>query len=166
MPSDILVDDPLYTYNPVPISNLTDSLPQIHFSDYFASYTPRSSPERVIVTYPDYVYSLSRLLDDTPSDVLESYLVSRAALSLAPRLGLNTESWKAVRSLQETLRGLKKGAVSDRSETCVGYVEDALGFAAGRYFVNETFGGESKQKATNVITGRTCFVLFLKIWHY
>lgn len=144
--------DPFGTYNPMPISNLTDALPQIHFPDYFSAFTPRAYPERVIVSYPTFIHSLSGILNDTSSDVIEAYLVIRAALTLAPNLGLNTEAWKAVRTLVETLQGIKKGAVGDRSEFCIGKVEAALGFAAGRYFVNETFGGKSKEKGTEVIT--------------
>jgi endothelin-converting enzyme len=149
---EILYGDPFGTYNPMPILNLTDALPQIHFSDYFATFTPRAFPERVIVTYPAYPHSLAKILEETPSNVVESYLITRAALSLAPHLGLNTEAWKAERTLQETLRGIRKGAVGDRSETCVARTESALGFAVGRYFVNETFGGDYREKGTKVIT--------------
>lgn len=156
--SDILQDQPFFTYNPMPIYNLTSKLPQIQFSDYFASKTSRAFPERVIVTYPAYVDSLSQLLQDTSNDVIESYLVIRAALALAPNLGLNTEAYKAQRSLQETLQGIKPGSVGDRSELCIGKVEGSLGFAAGRYFVNETFSGDSKKKATKVITGMLILV--------
>lgn len=31
-------------------------------------------------------------------------------------------------------------------------IESALGFAAGRYFVKEVFGGDSREKGTRVIT--------------
>lgn len=85
--------------------------------------------------------------------MIEGYLVIRAALSLSPYLGMNTEAWQAQRSLLETLTGVKKGAVGDRAEYCISQVEETLGFAAGRYFVNETFAGESKTKGTKVITG-------------
>lgn len=151
--SDIIQDDPIFTYNPMPIANLTSALPEFQFSDYFASKTSRAYPERVIVEYPAYVHSLSSLLEDTSNDVIESYLVIRSALTLAPNLGLNTEAYKATRSLQETLQGIKPGSVGDRSELCIGKVEGTLGFAAGRYFVNQTFSGDSKDKATKVITG-------------
>ncbi|OCH83524.1 zincin, partial [Obba rivulosa] len=40
----------------------------------------------------------------------------------------------------------------DRAEYCIARVEEAMGFAAGRYFVNETFPGESRAKGTKVIT--------------
>lgn len=66
---------------------------------------------------------------------------------------MSTEAWQAQRTLQETLTGIKKGAVGDRAEYCIGKVEESLGFAAGRYFINETFTGESREKGTKVITG-------------
>lgn len=105
------------------------------------------------MTYPEYIRSLASILNDTDTDVLEAYLISRAALSLAPRLGMSTESWKATRTLQEVLQGIKPGAIGDRAEYCVNSVDQALGFAAGRFFVNETFAGDSKEKGTKVITG-------------
>ncbi|KAN0123833.1 metallo peptidase [Russula decolorans] len=149
---DILYQDPLYTYNKVPISNITETITQVNFPDYFATFTPRNYPNEVVVTYPAYPRSLTSILNKTETDVLEAYLVTRAALILAPRLGTSTESWKAVRHLQEVLQGIKPGAVSDRAEYCVDSVDQALGFATGRYFVNETFAGDSKEKGTKVIT--------------
>ena len=66
---------------------------------------------------------------------------------------MDTEAWQAQRSLVELLTGVKKGAVGDRAEYCVGIVEDNLGFAVGRYFVNETFKDQAREKGTKVITG-------------
>ncbi|TFK42726.1 hypothetical protein BDQ12DRAFT_676709 [Crucibulum laeve] len=149
---DILYQDPIATYNPVPLSNLTNSIPQIHFPTYFSTFTPRTFPDQVIMTYPAYAESLSKILNKTSSDVIEGYLITRAAISLSPYLGMNTEAWQVQRTLSETLTGIKKGAVGDRGEYCIGQVEETLGFAAGRYFVNETFGGDSREKGTKVIT--------------
>lgn len=73
---------------------------------------------------------------------------------------MNTKAWQAQRTLVELLSGIKKGAVGERSEYCVNQVEETLGFAAGRYFVNETFGGESKEKGTTVITGVLTILFF------
>lgn len=151
---DVLYQDPIRTYNPLPLSNFTDSLPQIHFPTYLAAFTPRTFPEKVIVTYPAYIASLSDILEDTAVDVIEAYLVTRAALTLSPYLGTNTEVWRAQRSLEELLTGIKKGVIGDRAEYCVGRIEEALGFAAGRYFVNETFSDESKERGTKVIRGQ------------
>lgn len=153
MRRDILYQDPLYTYNKVPISNITGTITQVNFPDYFATFTPRKYPDEVVVTYPAYTRSLTSILNETDVDVLEAYLVTRAALVLAPRLGTSTESWKAVRHLREILEGIKPGAVGDRAEYCIDSVDKALGFATGKFFVNETFAGDSKQKGTKVITG-------------
>ena len=150
---DILYQDPIGTYNPVPLSNLTESVPQIHFPTYFSTFTSRAYSGRVIMTYPAYSISLSNILNETSSEVIEAYLVSRAALTLSPYLGTSTEAWQAQRSLEELLTGIKKGAVGDRAEYCVGIVEENLGFAVGRYFVNETFRDQAKEKGTKVITG-------------
>jgi endothelin-converting enzyme len=157
--SDILFGDPIATYNPAALSNLTEALPQIHFADYFSTFTPRSFPSSIILTDPTFPYSLSTLLSSTANNTIEAYLVTRAALQLAPLLSTESEPWLAVRTLQERLSGIKKGAVGDRAEFCVGKVESSLGFAAGRYFVEEVFGGESKEKGTKII--ESAFVFWL-----
>ncbi|KAJ7074256.1 hypothetical protein C8F01DRAFT_1272809 [Mycena amicta] len=144
--------DPFLTYNRVPLQNLTESLPQVNFPEYFATFAPRRFPENVIISYPAYPIKVSELLSSTSSETVEGYLVARVALALSSNLGTATEAWAAQRSLLETLTGIKKGAVGDRAEYCVGKVESSLGFAAGRYFVNATFGGDSREKGTKIIT--------------
>lgn len=152
---DVLYQDPIATYNPVPISNLTDAIPEINFNVYFSTFTPRAYPTRAILTSTTYPASLSTILQETSRDTLEAYLEARAALSFAGHLGMSTEAWRATRALEERLRGIKPGAVGDRAEYCVGRVEAAMGFAAGRYFVKEVFGGDSREKGTKVITGKS-----------
>ena len=150
---DVLFQDPIATYNPVPFQNVSDALPEFDFSTYFSTFAPRSFPSTIILTSTTYLSDLSKILNDTDKDTLEAYFVTRAGLELSPYLGLDTEAWKAVRSLQEVLSGIKKGAVGDRAEYCITRTESALGFALGRYFVREAFGGASRQVATKVITG-------------
>ena len=53
----------------------------------------------------------------------------------------------------EKLQGIKKGQVPDRTEWCVQRVEDSMGFGAGRFFVQQTFGGESRARGIKVIEG-------------
>lgn len=145
--------DPFASYNPVHISNISSTLTSIKWGNYFSAFTTRSFPSNVILTHPPYAESLAKLLHKTDSDVIEFYLVTKAAFALSPYLGTAGAAWKAQRTLVEELSGIKKGAVGDRGEYCVQQVEDTLGMAAGRYFVNETFGGDSKEKGTKVITG-------------
>lgn len=155
-----LYQDPIGTYNPLPFSEFAAELPQLHFPMYFSTFTPRAFPTRVIVTSKTYASSLSSILSSTSRDVIEAYLVTRAGLALAPYLGKDTEVWQAKRSLDEALQGIKKGQVPERSDWCVQRVEEALGFASGRFFVGETFGGDSRVKGTKVITGNEFFQVF------
>ena len=148
---DVLYGNPYATYNPVTVHNLSQTIPQVHFDAYFTAFAPRNYPQKIIVTSYEYAKQLGKLLDYTPAQIIEAYLVARAALQLSPRLGPETEAWKAQRTLVEALQGIKNGAVGDRSEYCVESVEKAMGFAAGRYFTNETFGGDSREKGEEVI---------------
>ncbi|KZT44083.1 zincin [Sistotremastrum suecicum HHB10207 ss-3] len=149
---DVLYQDPIATYNPYPTENLTALLPVLDFPVYLSSFAVRSFPHKVIVTYPPYLTALSQILSNTTADVIESYMVLRIFFTYAENLGSETELWQINRKLFETLNGIKPGAVGDRGEWCVSRVENALGFALGRFFVQETFIGDSKTKGTKVIT--------------
>lgn len=159
---DVLFQDPIATYNPVPFKNISDSLPEFDFSTYFSTFAPRNFPETVIITSTTYLSDLSGILNDTSKDTLEAYFVTRAALQYSSYLSMDTEAWKATRSLEEVLNGIKKGAVGDRAEYCVARAESAMGFALGRYFVKEKFGGASREKATKVITGMSCVLCIVR----
>ncbi|KAI6127044.1 hypothetical protein F5141DRAFT_1249521 [Pisolithus sp. B1] len=102
----------------------------------------------VTITYKPYPSSLSEILKCTHLDVIEAYLVIRAALEYAPNLGTTTEAWKAVRQLRENLDGLCPGAIGERTEFCLHKVEYAMDFVTGRYYVNTTFPGDSREKAS------------------
>jgi endothelin-converting enzyme len=84
--------------------------------------------------YPAYAQKLSKILNETPSDVLLGYYVARAGLTLASYLGMETSAWKAQRELVELLSGIKKGAVGERSEYCIGIVE--VGCSQSRPILN------------------------------
>lgn len=148
----MLLQDPYATYNPVKFSEFAEQLPEINFPMYFSTFTPRNFPTRVILTSTTYAESLSRILETSEVDVIEAYLTTRAALELAPYLGMETPVWQAQRRLTEVLQGIPRGQVPDRGEWCAQRVESAMGFAAGRFFVQETFGGDSREKGTKVIT--------------
>jgi endothelin-converting enzyme len=149
---DVLYQDPQFTYNPLSFLNFSKALPEVDFTAYLSAFAPRSFPDRIIVSYPPYIRGLSRLIADTKPETMFAYFVSRSALSLAENLGSETGVWKAHRSLQEVLRGLKKGAIEDRADFCLRRLENALGFAAGRFFVKEAFGGAPSISRVNHAT--------------
>ncbi|EJD52946.1 zincin [Auricularia subglabra TFB-10046 SS5] len=151
---DIILQDPLATYNPVPLATLAAQLPQINFPAYFAAFAVRRFPaSTVILTYPPFVRALSDMLRNTSIETLEAYLASRVALKYAQFLGPETDEWKAWKELDQTVKGIKKGVVTDRAEWCLDQVENRLGYAVGRFFAQESFGGDSQEKGVGVIKG-------------
>lgn len=148
-----LFQDAIAAYNPFPVSKLTDYLPQVDFPTYLSAFTLHSYPDKVIVTHPPYLKSLAHILDDTDMEIVEAYLVFRTALALSPYLGESTDERRAQGALQDFLTGVNKKAVGDRSEYCVGKLEETFGFATGRYFVNETFTDDSRRIGEKVIKG-------------
>jgi endothelin-converting enzyme len=158
--SETLRSDPTATYNPVLISNLTELLPQVNFPMYLSIFTPPSFPSKIILTHPSFFSNLSSIVAHADSDTVEAYLVSRAALQLAPLLSTETEAWKAVHTLHAKLDGIKKeGAVQDRAKFCVKSVESALGFALGRYFVQEKFSDWTGKRSAKILIGQRNFSL-------
>lgn len=140
--SDTLLVDPIATYNPRPLNNLTKHLSSfMDFPGFVSSFAPRNFPEKVIVTYPSYFENLESLVERSSAEVLQAYFISQAALQLAPFLGLNTELWRVVGDFNQVLNGIKKGTPIDREKWCLEKVQEGLGFMAGRFFVNEVFGG-------------------------
>jgi Peptidase family M13 len=156
---DTLLVDPLATYNPQPLENLTRYMTYMDFPGYASSFAPRHFPENVIVTYPPYVRDLLRLIEETDSEVIQvewyplfpffflthllpasqAYLVTQAALQLSPYLGPNTFPWKVVNEFNQLLNGIKRGTPIDREEWCLARVEESLGFLTGHFFVQEAF---------------------------
>lgn len=138
----MLFGDPVAVYNPQPFKNLTkytDSY--MDFAGYISAFAPRHFPENVIVTYPPYFRKLQKLVESTTAEVLQAYFVSQAALRLSPLLGLNTEPWRVVTEFNQALSGIKKGTPVDREKWCLAQLQDGFGFMAGRFFVNDVFGG-------------------------
>ncbi|KXN93377.1 Endothelin-converting enzyme 1, partial [Leucoagaricus sp. SymC.cos] len=146
------LSNPISTYNPMNATAFFNLLPQVDFITYFsAAFNTSSPPDRVVVVSPAYYTALSQTLDGTPDQVIESYLVLQAGLTLAPFLGMGTDAWQVQQNLSTALSGTEAGAVGDRGKYCVGQVVNNFGYAAGRYFVNETFTGDSRQKVTKMI---------------
>ncbi|BGP49138.1 hypothetical protein JCM10450v2_005019 [Rhodotorula kratochvilovae] len=146
------LDQPVPTYNPHNASSLQSLFPSISFANYFASYTPRPRfPDPVIVTAPTYFGNLTSLLEHTAPDVLEAYFVVQTSQALAPLLSPKQPLHRTVLALKNRLKGIPADVSPPRDEHCLDVLLSSFGFSVGRYFVEEAFGGESKQYAEEVI---------------
>ncbi len=130
-------------------------MPFMTLNNYLSAFGTRNHPDKIIVSYPPYLNSLNKVLSRTPDHIVSAYFVTRFSLSYASLLGPSTDVWKAARTLQEVLGGLKKGTPQDRTQFCLKLVDelDGLGLLGGKEFMDRKFGGDSKATAEKVIYG-------------
>ncbi|KAK8869620.1 hypothetical protein IAR55_000187 [Kwoniella newhampshirensis] len=143
--------NPHYSYNPYPTEKVSKALPFLSIPAYLSSYAIRVFPANITVTYPPYLKSITRLIEETPDYVLSGYFVTRLALSYAGPLGPKTTIRQEHRRLQEVLRGIKRGTEENREDLCLSYVDDTVGYIAGREFVREAFSPEAKKEGEHII---------------
>ncbi|KXN82890.1 Membrane metallo-endopeptidase-like 1 [Leucoagaricus sp. SymC.cos] len=144
--------DPIATYNPFSAAEFFALLLQIDFPTCFSSFHPQAFPSRIIVISPSYNQNLYQVLAETFDDVIEPRLVFRAGLGLSTLLGMGMEAWQVQRSLYNALIGSQASTVGGCGEYCVSRIINTLRFAMGRYFVNEAFTGDSRERTTVIVS--------------
>lgn len=145
--------NPLYSSNTYALEKVDRALPFVDLRSYLQSMRIGGSfPEKVVVTHPPYLKSVSRLVEETPDHILSAYFVARLAFIYAPYLGPETALWQEVRRLDEVLEGLEKGTKEDRQATCLRVVDKIIPNIAGAEFVREVFSPEAKKEGTQIIT--------------
>ncbi|KAJ1025349.1 hypothetical protein NDA13_004162 [Ustilago tritici] len=142
--------DPVASYNPVNSMTLPYIFASISWSAYFSALTVRT-PTRVILASPRFVTSLDALISRTKTEVLEAYIVWTAIRELGTALGPSVKLRAAAERLERYTKGVDPDAKEDRETVCLGDLNAALGFMAGRYFVREAFQGESKKRVEEII---------------
>ncbi|KAL8292016.1 hypothetical protein RQP46_001482 [Phenoliferia psychrophenolica] len=146
------LDDPKATYNRNNRTELQALLPAISFADYFASYTPRPAyPNPVIVTSPSYLQNATKILDSVDPEVLEAYFVFRAAQTLGLLLGPKQTVRKEIEWLNNFLGGIAEGVRAPRGDVCLALLLENYGFLIGKYYVEKSFAGDSKDIAEGII---------------
>lgn len=143
--------NPTYSYNPTATKDVEKALPFIDLHEYFASFAPRKYPSEIIVTYPPYLKSITKLVAEVPDHVLSAYFVTQLSLTFGSALGPSTALRQHIRRLKEVLSGLKKGTVENRQDACLAAVDNVVGFIAGAEFVDVAFSPEAKEDGTNII---------------
>ncbi|CAG8595853.1 5847_t:CDS:10 [Diversispora eburnea] len=150
--------DPEATYNNQTLVSLSRLSPTFIWSHYISSHLPPTSkdPTKIILHSNEYFKNLSILVNQTPTPVLQAYLIWQAILGYSEFLD---ESFRApLRRLMSKLRGIDESVKPKRWQVCLRAVDSALGHMAGRFFVLRAFG-QSKEIADQMIEGiKTAFI--------
>ncbi|KAI9140830.1 hypothetical protein BKA69DRAFT_1109677 [Paraphysoderma sedebokerense] len=104
-----------------------------------------------IVATPSYFEELGPILAKTDNQVLNAYFIWHLILNYVDVLGESVK--KGMDEYKEKVLGISPTSLPPRYETCLKYVDKLLGFAAGKFFIDKKFGGESKNVAEGMIQG-------------
>nr|XP_019042435.1 endothelin-converting enzyme [Kwoniella bestiolae CBS 10118]OCF21365.1 endothelin-converting enzyme [Kwoniella bestiolae CBS 10118] len=143
--------NPHYAYNPYSTKTVGKMLPFLDIPTYLSTFSPRSYPVNITVTHPPYLKSVTNLIDKTPDHVLSGYFVTRLALTYASALGPKVTIRQEKKRLDDVLKGIKKGTEENRQDVCLNWVDEIVGFIAGREFVREAFSPEAKAEGEHII---------------
>lgn len=143
--------NPRFSYNPYLVEKVDKALPFLDLATYLSTFAPRSFPINITVTHPPYLKSVSKLVSETPDYVLSGYFNTRLAMTYAEALGPKVGVRQEFRRLKEVLRGVKKGTEENRQDVCLTWVDEVIGYIAGREFVREAFSPEAKADGESII---------------
>lgn len=135
------------TYNPMPVSKLKTIATTIDWDAYFAK-TGLKNIDSVVVLQPKALARMNDLLKQTPIEDVKAYLtwnlINGSASVLSP--ALEKANWEF---FGKVLSGAQKQRPIE--ERAVGIVNNTLGEALGKIYVEKRFPAEAKQKAKEMI---------------
>lgn len=139
--------DDRMTYNPMPLSKLQSTASNIDWTAYF-NKTGLKNLDTVVVSQPKALARMNELLKTTPIEDLKAYLswnlINGSASVLSPELEkANWEFYSKVLSGAQKQRPIEERAVD--------VVNNSLGEALGKLYVEKKFPAEAKKKAKEMI---------------
>lgn len=150
-PSARQSSDVEYYYNPMPIAEADELLPEISFSQLFKALAPSNyTVKDVIVTSPDYFKNISSIVKETSTETMNAYLEWVLIQSWASRLSDKINA--PYRRLQNELQGKDPEASAERWRTCFAEVDTNLQWIESAFFVREAFSPEAKTFGERIIT--------------
>ncbi|KAL2881034.1 hypothetical protein SGCOL_003693 [Colletotrichum sp. CLE4] len=145
------LEDVTKTYNPMLIDEASALAPEIELTALIHDLVPEGFVvERVIVMSPKYMTELSTILSGTDNEVIQNYFVWKAIQSLG--CYVDADALKPYKHFKNELAGKDPESAPERWRTCVGHVDDGLGWILSRFFVEKAFSAEAKKFGDTIIT--------------
>lgn len=138
-------------YNPMTVRELTKTYSSVPWKEYFNTLLAPSAQvdeeEVVIVSVPNYIASLEKLLAATPKRVQANYVMWRAAASSVSYL---TDGIRK-RQLQYSTALSGKTEREPRWKECVDTVSGSLAISVGAMYVRKYFKEDAKKNAVEMV---------------
>ncbi|KAK5019059.1 hypothetical protein LTR16_000941 [Cryomyces antarcticus] len=138
-------------YNPMSLQDADTLTPQVHFSRLVDGLAPSNvKTTRLIVGAPQYMKDLAEILSNTPKDVLQVYFLWKAVQSFAS--AIEADAVKPYKRFSNGLQGKEPDSTPERWRTCVGHVDNGLGWILSRFFVERAFSAEAKEFGDQIVS--------------
>ncbi|KXH49781.1 peptidase family M13 [Colletotrichum simmondsii] len=145
------LEDVTKTYNPMLIDEASALAPEIELTALIHDLVPEGFVvERIIVMSPKYMTELSTILSGTDKEVIQNYFIWKAVQSLSSYV--DADALKPYKRFKNELAGKDPESAPERWRTCVGHVDDGLGWILSRFFVEKAFSAEAKKFGDTIIT--------------
>ncbi|HYP31785.1 MAG TPA: M13 family metallopeptidase, partial [Burkholderiaceae bacterium] len=140
--------DPVKTYNPMTLKELSAKAPGIDWKAYFEAADLPPNPAFVSIAQPDYAWALAKLIKDQPLDVWKAYMRVRLIDATARVLpaGFRDASYQFH---DVALNGVKQD--KPRWQRGVAALNGAMGEAVGQVYVTKYFPPAYKARMVELV---------------
>jgi endothelin-converting enzyme len=136
-------------YNPRTPGETALLIPDIQVLDIVKNFTGGFIPPKVIVTSPDYLKSLSKLLHTQDRETLQAYLAWKVVASWGG--SVESDAVKPLLRFRNKLQGKAPDVKSERWKTCISVVDSDLSWILSRSFIEAAFSKEAKDLGDQII---------------
>jgi len=124
-PDEEYREDVTKTYNPKTMQEAADMIPQVDISFLIAERNPNFKPDMVIVSSPEYLKALARLLKDTPKETLATYFAWKIVQEFVG--AVEDDGVAPLKRFNNGLNGKAPDAKPERWRTCLRQSDRAVG---------------------------------------
>ncbi|KAL2834972.1 hypothetical protein BDW59DRAFT_1858 [Aspergillus cavernicola] len=138
-------------YNPRSIEETKSLLPQVLLSDIISGLAPSEyEADRLIVGSPSYMKSLSKILNETPREIVQLFFKWKLVQVYAEHI--ESAKIQPLREFNNVLAGKDPQAKKDRWRKCIATLDGDLGWILSRFYVLNAFPEESKKLGDQVVS--------------
>lgn len=131
-------------YNPYSLEESSKMLPQLSASRIISALAPSNfSTDRIIVGSPDYMKSVSKILEKTDNGTIHGYFMWKVVQAYAS--SVEDSAVKPLMQFKNKLQGKDPDSSPDRWRTCISVVDQDLGWILSRFYIQRAFSREAKE---------------------
>ena len=161
-PDEEDLENVIKAYNPLTSCELQQLVPQLSLDKIIRKLAPTGyTAKYVIVSSPSYMQNMSDIVDGTPKEIVQAYMVWKTVQAYSSRV--EDPLMLPLRRFTNELEGKEPDAREERWRTCIRSCDNNLGWSLSKFFVDEAFSPKDKQFGDQIIDDiKDSFVALLR----